>query len=258
MLTILFALLCTSLPLDNHPQDGVYRSLDSLATCLILLEGDRFCFMVPCYDLYDPPIDFFPDTMAVCRISQVEESYFKIDSSPRNKTFLDGISFKTESFPSGEEKTGVQIVLRFPNYHGSNGNDRLTIQCGYSSVTDRLSKTDINDCFEKDISAPMDTIHIPYGASVFNLQFIEPKRTLGFGIDWGFPLFDDGPWGLGHLNLLWGFPIPSDARLVEVVFPSVTWSLFQRYVVRGEYVKYSENELIWRGRRFLRVRDLIS
>jgi len=188
----------------------------------IEIKGNEFYFIVPsyCVSVYSN------DTLAKCTLKLVDFNLIELNSVPAYVIAHQGL--KVEKFYDSTIKDSIKISFSIPyNWHNLEilvfTDTNKTFRLNYSSNNKELFLPRNTRTIDFSISPVMYTPHSPDG--------------LYFGVLY-YPSVE--------------YTIENKYNHISIDIPSIDNAFFERYYIKGEYAKVSNDTIIWKGKIFIK------
>ena len=193
----------------------------------IKIENNKFTYIIP---QTHSPI-FYSDTLAECTFERVDNNFIEINSvSPL-------LSLQNELHISQNFETSIddsiKVVFMAPYYSGS-----LTI-----SITTDFT---FQNLYEFHYSKNNNSIMLPKTTTSFLYGFAPQSSSIKtHDVEGAF-------YGIMCIEPLLFCNVESGKNAISITIPALNNSFFEKYYVKGEYVRIRGNNIIWKGEEFIK------
>ena len=217
---LLFLCICFSINVFGQNKDisGTYSSKRG---AIIEISGNEFNYIDPQFG--NPRC--CNDTLARCAFKWVNADFIELNSTPPRILALKG--FKADKFTDAAINDSIKVSFLFPR---ENRNLKITVIDNDSFNSFHFIYSDSN----RELMLPENVASIDL--------CIEPEDIVIHTADGLF-------YGTSELDLF-GFQIEENINHISIEAPAIDCAFFDRYYVKDEYAKISEDAITWKGEVF--------
>ena len=217
--TLLFLFLSITAQERPYKYEGLYQN--TKYPSYIKIDKNAFIYIL---DQGDAPI-YFTDTLAICKYKVVDKQFLEINSEPSIHNLAKGLVVNQEYDP-----LNTKTVFRFFFPSQSKYHFRFRY---YNKDYDVIVRSGETVLAEANLVGKLPSI-----------ISIEPAESFRDIYSTTFNYYDVEL----HIER------KPRTNVIEYHIPSLDDSFFERYVIEGEYVRFLNDKLIWRGMEFIRVK----
>ncbi len=232
----LIYLLCLIFSLNSYanPKAGIYTYNNETYGFLIKVDEDELNI----YDLRLPEIenwnDVWANPLASCKITDKSKNFAKINSKPPYffSNVITSIRINSVKYESAKLNDSVDITFHFPNL--LHDNIMICLNNDYSTTTTALVRD--GSCHFRIKHIPMLAFSISPEVYYAYNNFMQYIGVLYINYN---SYKDENYRG-----------IDIDDKELYIEIPLLNDFTFKKYLIRGEYIEYSQNKIIWRDMEF--------
>jgi hypothetical protein len=199
---------------------GVYTNEAGMQ---IKIEGNAFIYTIP--QVHSPV--YSNDTLARCTYNRIDDQFIEINTVDDYASILKTLRFTQSKTDKSNDSILVKFIMPY-----NKSKLKIEIHADYE-VLYKLEYSQKN----QGISIPKNTNKI--------VLYIRPEYFLESG-------FDGQYYGRVCFNSI-EYEVGSNINKIDIEIPAIDDSFFEKYYLKGEYVRVSRDKIEWKGVVFTRT-----
>ena len=205
---------------QNKDISGVYYAQSGM---YIKVKNDNFYLIIP--QTHSPV--WFNDTLANCTFKWVDKNFIELNSTPPNIITLKGLNVVQSSDSTVKDSIKISFSIPYQRWKL-----KITVHTNTSKTFDLVySKSN------RELILPNNVKSISF--------YIVPEHII--------PHTSDGLfYGIVGFDSFQECQIEKNINHILIEIPAIDDSFFERYYIKGDYVKVSKDSITWKGEVFVK------